>query len=322
MASENLWHTLRNPDGTWQTFFGRIESQVTGGPSAFVAVGCGSIDRQTLQAVGVGVDGNLWHTLRNADGTWQPSFGLVEGQVTGGPPSFGAVDCAGTPLGVQALHVVGVGNDSNLWHTLRNADGTWQPSFGLIKGQVAGGPSAFVAVGCGSADDVVLQVVGVGNDGILWHTLRGPDGTWQRFFGRIESQVTGGPPGFVAVGCAGDGQALHVVGVANDGNVWHTIRGYDGTWQPSFDQVTGGPGFVAVGCAGDAQALHVIGVGNDGNLWHTIRNPDGTWQPSFDRIESQVTGGPPGFVAVRCANADLTQPSTTEPALQVVGVGV
>ena len=47
-----------------------------------------------LQVVGV-VNGQLWHTIRNPDGSWQPSFGLIEGQEQNNPGAFDAVSCAG-----------------------------------------------------------------------------------------------------------------------------------------------------------------------------------------------------------------------------------
>jgi hypothetical protein len=155
----------------------------------------------------VGSDGKLWHTIRNAAGTgWQNFFGLVEGAVTGGPPSFKAVACAGTTAGLQ---VVGVGVDGKLWHTIRNANETWQGFFGLIEGAVTGGPPSFTDVSCGSPDGQSLQVVGVGSDGKLWHTIRNAAGTgWQNFFGLVEGAVAGGPPTFTAAGAAGAGETV------------------------------------------------------------------------------------------------------------------
>ena len=38
--------------------------------------------------------GRLWHTLRQADGTWQASFGDLSAQLTGEPASFASVDGA------------------------------------------------------------------------------------------------------------------------------------------------------------------------------------------------------------------------------------
>jgi hypothetical protein len=169
--------------------------------------------------------------------------------MTTGPLQLLAAGAAG---GAVSLHVVGVGN-ANLWHTIRRRDRSWQSSFGVIEDEVSGGPPAFTSFGCvggvqGTLDS--LQVVG-GGDGNLWHTIRNEDGSWQPSFGRIEDQVMGGPsrdqgqPGFTAVGCANDGENMHVVGVG-DGQLWHTIRNNaDGSWQSPFgligDQVSGGP---------------------------------------------------------------------------------
>ena len=43
----------------------------------------------------VGISGGkLWHTLRKADGTWQPSWGNLGGQLTGEPAQVLSTDCA------------------------------------------------------------------------------------------------------------------------------------------------------------------------------------------------------------------------------------
>jgi hypothetical protein len=312
----DLWHTIRNANGTWQAQFGLVEGQSAGGPSSFVGIAAGSADTLSVQIVGLGTDNQLWHTIRFPNGTWQAAFGLIESQSSGGPTSFTAGSCAGAG---QALQVMGLGSDGQLWHTIRNPDGTWQAEFGLVESQSTGGPPAFVAITCGSADDQSLQVVGVGTDDNLWHTIRNPDGTWQPEFGLVESQSAGGPANFVAVSAAGAGLALHVVGLGNNGSLWHTIRNADGTWQPAFGLIEsqsagGASNFAAVACgSADGQALQVVALGNDGNLWHTVRFPDGTWQANFGLIESQSGGGPPAFDAVSCAGAGQ--------ALQVAGVG-
>jgi hypothetical protein len=315
-AGADLWHTLRKSDGTWQTDFGLIEGQSGGGPSSFVHIACGCSDGQSLQVVGLGTDNRLWHTIRFPDGSWQPQFGLVESQSVGGPQSFTATSCVGAG---SALHIVGLGSDGQLWHTIRNADGTWQGQFGIVEGQSAGGPSAFVAVACGSADGQSLHVVGLGTDDQLWHTIRLPDGTWQATFGLVEGQSSGGPPAFVGVACAGANQALHVIGLGSDNRLWHTLRQSNGTWQSQFglveSQSAGGAAkFVGVTCgSADGQTLQVVGLGNDGKLWHTIRLATGVWQANFGLIESQSQGGPPNFDAVSAAGAGQT--------LQVAGVG-
>jgi phosphatidylserine/phosphatidylglycerophosphate/cardiolipin synthase-like enzyme len=266
-----------------------------------------------FECAGVGSDARLWHTIRNADGTWSPQFGLVENQSAGGPPGFTA---AGSAAVGDAMQMVGVGTDGQLWHTIRNPDGSWSPQFGLVQSQSTGGAARYTAVACAGVGNK-LHVVGVGIDQQLWHTIRHADGTWSRQFGLVESQSSGGPPGFTAVGCAGVGHAMQLVGVGSDGQLWHTIRHSDGSWQPQFGLVEGESGggpsrFTAVACGGLGTALHVVGVGSDQQLWHTVRYP-GSWQAQFGPVADESGGGPGGYTAVGCAGVDTV--------LQVVGVG-
>jgi hypothetical protein len=104
----------------------------------------------------VSAPGWAWHTIRNVDGRWQPTFGVVQGQEHNNPGAFSAVSCAGVGSALQVVGIVG----GQLWHTIRNPDGSWQSTFGLIEGQEHNNPGAFSAVSCGGtvAD---LQVVGV-----------------------------------------------------------------------------------------------------------------------------------------------------------------
>jgi hypothetical protein len=281
-------------------------------------MGNGINQEGSLEPIGgvVIIYGELWHTIRNPDESWQPFFDLLEGEVAGGPSGFWFGGCGTVDNAV--LQVITVGDDSRLWHTLRNPDSSWQPFFGLVENVVAGGPSGFYDVDCVGTSQG-LQVVGVGDDGRLWHTIRNPDESWQPFFGLVENVVSGGPSSFGNVCCGTtDNESLQVVGVG-DGRLWHTIRNPDESWQPFFglveNVVSGGPpnGFTEASCVGTAQGLEVFAVGADGKLWHTIRNPDESWQPFFDPLEAVVIGGPSSFFA--CASAN------TEQGLQVVAAG-
>jgi hypothetical protein len=199
MAQDELYHTLRKADGSWQSAFGVVETQVAGGPPGFAGVDCSGV-ADALHLVGVGTDAQLYHTMRTSNGSWQAVFGAVKGQVKGGPPEFHAVACGG----------IGTGPNGQPYHTFRRVDGSWQSSLGAIRDQVRGGPVSFGQVGCAAASSS-LHVVALGNDGRLYHTIRRADGSWQSSFGSIASQVSGGPAGFGDVACAGIGGALHVV---------------------------------------------------------------------------------------------------------------
>jgi len=287
-----LWHTIRNPDGSWQPSFGLIEAQVENNPGSFDYVSCTGVGSD-LHVVGI-VGGQLWHTIRHSGGSWQPSFGLIEAQVENNPGAFSIVDCGGVG---SSLHVVGLAG-GQLFHTIRNPDGSWQHLFGQIEAQ-SHAPNPFQIVSCAGVG-ATLHVAGV-SGGSLSHTIRNPDGSWQPEF---DAYNPPGGPGLYAISCGGVGTALQVVGVSND-RLYHTIWNPGGNWQQSWGLIEGqvtepNPTFVSVGCSGIGSALHVVGRGGT-DLYHTIRNPDESWQPSFDVIETEVTQNNPNINLISCA---------------------
>jgi hypothetical protein len=155
----------------------------------------------------VSAPGWAWHTIRLSDQSWQPFFGLIERNESNNPGAFSAVSCGGV---VDQLHVVGIAG-GQLWHTIRRSDQSWQSFFGLIEGVESNNPGAFSAVSCAGVGDQ-LQVVGIAG-GQLWHTIRRSDQSWQSFFGLIEGVESNNPGAFSAVGCGGVGDQLHVVGI-------------------------------------------------------------------------------------------------------------
>jgi hypothetical protein len=70
-------------------------------------------------------------------------------QESNDPGEFQAVSCAGVE---GELQVVGVTEDGEMWHTIRHANGSWQPSFGDVKAQESNDPGEFKAVACAAAD--------------------------------------------------------------------------------------------------------------------------------------------------------------------------
>jgi hypothetical protein len=251
-----MWHTIRLNDSSWQPSFGDVKAVESKDPGYFSAVGCAGVNGQ-LQLVGLTDDGGMWHTIRRADGSWQPFFGDVKAVESNNPGHFSSVGCAavgGTTSGGSELHVVGLTDDGGMWHTIRRADGSWQPSFGDVKAVESNDPGHFTAVGCTGVGGQ-LHVVGLTDDGGMWHTIRRADGSWQPSFGDVKAVESNDPGHFSAVGCADVNGELQLVGLTDDGGMWHTIRRADGSWQPSFGDVkaveSNDPGhFSAVGCAG------------------------------------------------------------------------
>jgi kumamolisin len=142
IAGGQLWHTIRNPDGTWVPAFGLVESVEQNNPGAFSAISCAGVGNQ-LQVVGI-AGGQLWHTIRNPDGTWVPAFGLVESVEQNNPGAFSAISCAGVGNQLQLTGIAG----GQLWHTIRNPDGSWVPAFGLVESVEQNNPGAFSAISC------------------------------------------------------------------------------------------------------------------------------------------------------------------------------
>jgi hypothetical protein len=291
-----IWHTIRHADGTWQNAFGLVEGQEANDPGQFTSIGCGGTGTE-LQIAGVAQFAQVWHTLREETGAWQPTFGLVGSDIQ---QRFPSIDCAGVGTDLQVVVVDGMNDGGPIEHTIRHANGSWQPGFGDVGGD-------YTQVSCAGVG-VELQVVGIAKTGQLWHTIRHADGTWQPAFGLIEGQEQNNPGFFAAVGCAGVGVEMQLVGVAG-GQLWHTIRNSDGTWQPTFglveSQEENNPGaFTFVSCAGVGEDLHVVAVDAGGKLWHTIRGSAGAWQPTFGSIEGQETNDPGAFGEARCAGVN------------------
>ncbi|GCE20788.1 hypothetical protein [Dictyobacter kobayashii] len=262
-----------------------------------------------LHFCGRATNGRLFHTIRFPGGSWQPSFGDVNAQESNGNTlHFTDVDCAGI---VDNLQLTALGRDGIIWHTIRFANGTWAPSFGNVNNQESNGSFLrFNHLGCAGTMSGKLQLTAIGRDGIIWHTIRFPNGTWAPAFGNVNNQESnGGSLRFIDVDCATIGEDLHVTALGRDGIIWHTIRFANGSWAPAFGNVNnqesngGSLRFTDVGCASIGGNLHVTALGRDGVIWHTIRFANGSWAPAFGNVNNQESnGGSLRFTDVDCAN--------------------
>ena len=90
-----IWHTIRHADGTWQDAFGLVEGQEANDPGQLTSIGCGGVETE-LQITGVAQFTQVWHTLRDENGAWQPTFGLVGSDIQQGFPSIDALALAPT----------------------------------------------------------------------------------------------------------------------------------------------------------------------------------------------------------------------------------
>jgi hypothetical protein len=260
----------------------------------------------TLHVCGLAESGIIWHTIRFSNGGWQGSFGNVNAQESNSNLRFQDVDCSG--IGGN-LHVCGLGTGGIIWHTIRLSNGSWQSSFGNVNAQESNSNLRFQDVGCAGTASNKLHVCGLGTGGIIWHTIRLSNGSWQSSFGNVNAQESNSNLRFKKVDCTTVGENLHVCGLGTGGIIWHTIRLSNGSWQSSFGNVNAqqsnsGLRFTDISCAAIGGNLHVCGLGTDGRIWHTIRFSNGSWQGSFGDVNAQESNSDLRFVAVDCANVD------------------
>jgi len=160
-----------------------------------------------------------------------------------------------------------------------------------------------------------LHTCGVATNGVIWHTIRYSNPAhWQSSFGNVNAQESNGNTlQFQRVACAGGNNLLHVVALAQNGVIWHTIRySNSAQWQSFFGNVNaqesngGSLGFTDVDCAVVGQDLHICGVDTNGVIWHTIRySSPAHWQSFFGNVNAQESNGSTlHFVRVGCASVN------------------
>ena len=142
---------------------------------------------------------------------------------------------------------------------------------------------------------VQLHLVGMTDDFKLYHTIRDGAGSWAPF-GDVIAQTLGIDPAKTQdVACAVDPEGnLHVVLVASDGQLLHTLRRKDSHPNPGWegmgnirtaqgDQLQQGK-FTAVAATTQGSSLHVVAAKDDQKLYYTRRVVTATgakWDPAL-----------------------------------------
>ncbi|WP_281292861.1 transglycosylase family protein [Streptomyces qinzhouensis] len=239
--------------------------------------------------------GEFRHAIRTATGHWTP-FSPLNGYDGAGRFDGGRQSVTSTPDG--SLQILGTGTDGYLYHNARYSSGSWTgwqpldgydaaPRFAAREAAVAGMPN-------GDA-----QILAVGNDGIVYHTIRRADGSWQGWtavspWGARKVTATGMPNGDLQLGIIGlDGKLYHNARYANGGwQGWNAVAGYGGA--PDFQSSA-----LAIAALGNGDA-QLLAIGADGGLYHSTRLVGGHWQawgkvPGIDSATSiALTGMPNG----------------------------
>jgi len=244
----------------------------------------------TLDAHWLGAldDGNLYHTIRWANGYWQTGIGDVR---AANNTSIKMYETAGAVVDGE-LHVLGVDGNGGLWHAIRRGDGSWTGFTGVFP--FAGNPGRVEKVTAGSVGEM-LHVV-VTSDRGLFHTIRYAHGGWDQFYPVAPTHPSAEPPVEVAL-AVGPGNWAHLVVLGADYDVYHRRRHpIYGTWSPFVS--LGVPNWevvVDVAAAASLGGLHVALITDHPNVnviqtkvFHQIRWEDGSWT-GWGRV-----GGEPG----------------------------
>ncbi|MFI5867853.1 S1 family peptidase [Streptomyces sp. NPDC051546] len=248
-----------------------------------------SVGWKTSAIIQTGV--SVYQGVRLSDGSWT-DFTDVQSRAgdIGGIKNW-AVTAAGID---GATHVVAVGGDAALHHTVRSADGTWT-SFGNIN-EVAGTLTNITRVSTVSiGNDLHVLVLA---DGKVYHAMRKADGNWTHF---AEVSAAVGPIGTVtSIATASVAGQLNVAAVTG-GKVFHAVRKTDGNWSTWGDvaSVAGNTGAINhIAMAGIGGDVHIVtSTDNGANQYHAVGKSTGQWEP-FTSLSSVL-----GTITTRSVSA-------------------
>ncbi|MGI5450659.1 trypsin-like serine protease [Streptomyces sp. CA-243310] len=217
----------------------------------------------------------LYQGIRLVDGTWT---GFTDVQSKAGTVPGGVRTAAVAGMGSDT-HVVALGGDGRLRHTIRKSDGSWR-AFGDLSAE-AGALSNITQVSTVSIGNDLHVVVVAG--GKVFHTQRTAAGNWSGF-GDVAAAA--GPIGTVtSVATASAAGELHV-GAVTGGKVFHTIRRTTGHWAVWGDvsRAAGATGPVtSVAMAGAGSDTHIVVATDNGTRqYHAMRYGSGIWAPFGD----------------------------------------
>ncbi len=225
---KHLYHNIRFSNGSWQGWnrlnSDAVDQQLNGGPLALTSTPNG-----TLQALAVDKDGNLLHTLRKPDGSWQEGGWAGVGDGTG-KGVMKAKDVAVTGLPNNSIKVLVYGRDGAMRLTERYMNGIWEQSgWQTLPG--VGGAATFAGkdLSITATRDYTLQIAAIGQDGNIWHMTQNAqrvNSGWNtpQWAPGQAMQATS-----VAISATPDG-ATQLLAVGMDGNTWHNLRRADGQW--------------------------------------------------------------------------------------------
>ncbi len=300
--AKNSWGKWWGEDGFFRIAYGSagIDAEMWGIDGTITS----PMIRTVLRVVLAG-SGNVFHTQRNGDGSWQKAVNRLDTGTPGDRGNFTAVTAAAS---IDQLHVVGL-VDGQPWYSRQRSGGGWV-KWAKPTTTRPSAVTSWTAISCAAAGDN-LDVVALAG-GALWHTRRKSDTTWQQNWVRV-TPTSGGPGAFTAVSCVRVGAQTNAVGVAG-GKLWSTSRKSDGSWtapvqiKASDNHVPGA--FTAVSAATVNGRLVVVAL-SGGRPWQLERSTAGAWGTYRELTSTSVTA-PKSYSSIACADVGR--------ALNVIGL--
>ena len=277
-----LWHSLWNSQGQ-ATAFGDVQATAAGRVGGFMDVDASHGPSGELFVVACTVDGKLWDTTRDPNGTWRPFEDMKAlanpTNIVGNVRNISCTTEEPSGGSGHAFHVVALTEDYHLFHS-RYINSSTFSTFLDIESTAAGEAGNFTDVSC-AWDGSCLHVCAV-TGGTLRHTMMLPDMTWTPFVdvktlartpdpGVIEKVACGVPgtppaPGPVTTGC----NLLLAAPVVVARRVSRRRRS---------DPIN----------AAAPTPLEVVVLTSARQAWYVERGSDGTWTTFMD-IEATAAG--------------------------------
>jgi hypothetical protein len=223
-------------------------------------------------------------------------------------------------VGGYLKQAVAIGPDGRVYHSAQGSSAgagwsSWKSPAGINA--VATGMYA-KKVAIAGAKDGSLQVVVVGTDDYVYHTVRYTNGSWQaggfqpvmngsQFFAARDVAIT-----INADSATSQGNAQVVANGLADGSLYHIVRASDSAWSP-WAMPPGAAGLntsqLAIAAAPDGNTYVLATVlsssGTGASVWRQQRNSNGSWDSIFRAVYT------PNFVV----------PSTSDIAVTITPAG-
>lgn len=201
-----LYHQVRQANGR-KTGFAAVPGRNGSATWAAVRAAVAGMPDGSAQVLSYGSDGNMYLTIRRANGTWS-GWTLLAGYAGVDHFAGPALAITGMPDGSSQIAAIGI--DGNVFHQIRSAAGAYT---GFAPPQGVGGARWMAAssVAIAGTPDGCAQLAAVGSDGKVWHCMRYANGSWNDWAHPVGPNGNTCPGGQVRLTATPDGATQLVV---------------------------------------------------------------------------------------------------------------